>query len=255
MMNSHANVPDVAVTSHGVGPSVLVIDSDPGVRLLLRRELTAAGYCVEGNEPNEGALTRIATLGFDLLMLDIDSPESGGPDSIRIVRELSPVPILALSVHGEEDAIVEALHTGADDYIQKPFRLKELLARTMNALRRRALEQGKPLLVVGGDLKIDLLRRRIYLHDQAVHLAIKSYEVLRVLAECPGQVLTHNQILIAVWGEHRTDRIEYLRHVIQNLRQKLEPDPKHPLYILVERGVGYRLNARTLSRIAAVTVE
>jgi two-component system, OmpR family, KDP operon response regulator KdpE len=112
-------------------------------------------------------------------------------------------------------------------------------------LRRRALEQGKPALLVGGDVAIDLLRRRVQRHGQVVRLALKSYEVLRVLAESPGKVLTHSQILGAVWGNRRVARVEYLRIAIQDLRNKLEPDPARPVYILTERGIGYRLNMQT----------
>ena len=239
---------DLDMAPHGTGPRVLVMDEDPGMRLLLRRELTAAGYRAQDVEPREGALGLFAEHGFDLLILDIDSPAVGGRDSIRIVREFSAVPILALSVHGEEDAIAEALSLGADDYVQKPVRLKELLARATNALRRRAFDQGKAALVVSDGLEIDLLHRRVRLHGCVVRLPPNCYEVLRVLAENPGKVLTHREILCAVWGAGRADRIEYLRVAIRNLRQRLEADPVHPLHILTETRVGYRLDVRGPTR-------
>lgn len=227
---------------HVGGPNVLVLDADPGVRRLLRRELSAAGFHVQEEEPNTSSLFGISLQKIDLLILDLDSPEGGGMDAIRIVRDISGVPILTLSVRGDEESMVEALLLGADDYIQKPFRLKELLARSMNALRRRAQEQGKPVLIVGDDVVIDLLRRRVQRRGQVVHLALKSYDVLRVLAEDTGKVLTHGQIMAAVWGTRRVARVEYLRIAIQDLRTKLEPDPARPIYILTERGIGYRLN-------------
>lgn len=239
---------DLDMTPHSTGPRVLVMDEDPGMRLLLRRELTAAGYRAQDAVPREGALRRFTEREFDLLILDIDSSAVGGRDSIRFVRELSPVPILALSAHGEEEAVAEALLLGADDYIQKPVRLKELLARAINALRRRAFVQGKPALVVSDGLEIDLLHRRVCLNGRVVRLPPNCYEVLRVLAENPGKVLTHREILCAVWGVGRADRIEYLRVAIRNLRQRLEADPVHPLHILTETRVGYRLEIRGPTR-------
>jgi two-component system, OmpR family, KDP operon response regulator KdpE len=243
-MRPQADQWNARTSSPTTAPRVLVIDQDAGVRRLLRRELTAAGYFVHDAEPAREALGRVATHQFDLLILDIDSPASGGPEAIRIVREFSLVPILALSARGEEDSPVGALDVGADDWMQKPFGVKELLARVRNALRRRAREQGKPLRVVGGDLEIDLLYRRVRLHGHDVHLPLKSYEVLRTLAENAGKVLTHQEILAAVWGPPPVGRIEYLRMTIQELRRRLEVDPAHPLYILTEPRVGYRLDAR-----------
>jgi two-component system, OmpR family, KDP operon response regulator KdpE len=223
------------------GPSVLVADDDPAVRLLLRRELTAAGYRVQAVEPSQRALRSITERQFDLLILDIDAAAAGGLEAIRIAREMSTVPILALSVRADEDATIEALEKGADDYVRKPFGVKELLARVKNVLRRRTREQGKPALLVTGDLEIDLLYRRVRLRGQEVHLPVKLYEVLRVLAEGVGRVRTREEILRAVWGARRAERIEYLRSAIRELRRKLEADPAHPRYIVTEMGVGYRL--------------
>jgi two-component system, OmpR family, KDP operon response regulator KdpE len=229
---------------HGgnTGPRVLVIDQDVGVRRLLRRELTAAGYRVQDAEPGRGVLTRVTGRQLDLLILDIDSAAGGGLDCIRAVHEVSPIPVLALSSRSDEDAAVGALEVGAGDYIQKPFSTKELLARVKSALRRAAREQGKPEKVVSGDLEIDLLYRRVRLAGCDVRLPLKSYEVLRVLAEHPGKVLKHGEILDAVWGPNRVDRIGYLRIVIQELRRRFGDDPTHPRYILTEARVGYRLN-------------
>jgi len=222
-------------------PHVFVVDDDPGIRRLLHRELEAASYSVQDSAAGPAALQAVAERPFDLLILDIDSPASGWEDVIRLVRGVSPLPILALSASDDEDAAARALDYGADDYVQKPFRMKELLARVTNALRRRSLEQGKPARVVSGDLEIDLLYHRVRLHGQPVHLRHKSYEVLRVLAEKAGQVLSHREILSAVWGEGCADRIAYLRVAIRELRLKLEADPAHPRHIVTEAVVGYRL--------------
>jgi two-component system, OmpR family, KDP operon response regulator KdpE len=226
------------------GPSVLVIDDDPAIRRMLRQVLTAAGYRVQDVAPGQGAVGRIAEREFDLLILDIDQPAGNGPELIQIMRNLSPAPILALSVRDDESAAVSALENGADDYVRKPFGLNELLARVMTALRRRARERGKPPVVVTGDLEIDLLHRRIRLHGQEIHLSVKLYEVLRVLAENAGRVQTHEEILRTVWGSHSAERVEYVRVAIRKLRRQLEADPTDPRYLLTEPGIGYRLEVR-----------
>jgi two-component system KDP operon response regulator KdpE len=228
------------------GPRVLVIDDDPAIRRLLRQVLTRAGYRVEDLAPAQGAVVRVAERPFDLLILDIDEPAGIGPDPIGVLRDLSPASILALSVRDDENAAASALENGADDYVRKPFGLNELLARVKIALRRKARERGKPALFSTGDLEIDLLHRRIRLRGQEIHLPVKRYEVLRVLAEGAGKVLTHETILRAVWGPRHAERVEYLRVAIRDLRRKLEADPCHPRYIVTEQRVGYRLE--TVSR-------
>ena len=211
------------------------------MRRLLHRLLTAAGYDVYEAESGKDATGCIAERGFDLLILDLDSPVEGGPETIRLVREVSPLPILALSAGDGEEATASALDVGADDFLRKPFGVKELLARAKNALRRRAQELGRPAQVVSGDLEIDLLYRRVRLRGREVHLPPKCHEVLRMLAGRAGNVITHKEILAAVWGPHHADRIEYLRSAIRDLRSKLEADPAHPRHILTEARVGYRL--------------
>jgi two-component system, OmpR family, KDP operon response regulator KdpE len=236
------------------GPYVLVADDDPGVRRLLRRALTAESYQVDHCTPGADTLESITQQRFDLLILDIDSPSCSGLDVLRELRRLSPIPILALSANLKEEIAVNALESGADDYVQKPFRVRELLARVKNALRRRRVEQGRPARVVTGPLEIDLLRRHVLRNGRTVHLARKSYEVLKVLAENPGQVISHSRILSSVWGAGRADRITYLRFVIRDLRMRLEPDPSRPRFILTEAHVGYRLELQpccTSSELAA----
>ena len=242
-MPSEANRNVFEAQFHSAGPSVLVIDEDPALRRLLRRELVAAGYRVNDIEPGQSALGCIAEGQFDLLILDIDSSRGSGSRAIRAVREFSQVPILALSAHGKEDAMVDVLDSGADDYVLKPFGTKELLARVNNALRRRAREQGRPAKVVSGEIEIDLLHRRVRSGGRDVHLPPKPYEVLRVLAERVGKVVAYEEILAAVWGPRHVAR-GYLRGAIRELRFKLEADPGHPLHILTEPRVGYRLQAR-----------
>ena len=217
-------------------------DDDPGIRRLLQRELSAEGFSVHGSAVS-AALQDSVEWPFDLLILDIDSPGARGTEAIRIVRRTSPLPIVALSSRNDGDLAAEALECGADDYMQKPFSTKELLARVTNALRHRCVEQGKAARVMCGGLEIDLLHRRVSIYGQQVRLPHKSYEVLRVLAEKPGQVVSHSEILKSVWGPDSVDRTSYLRVAIRELRRKLEADPARPCHIGTETHVGYRLNA------------
>lgn len=230
------------------GPQIFIVEDDRAIRALLRRELTAAGYCVRESEPGQAALRSIAECQIDLLILDIDSEAGGGLEAIRLVRELSRVPILALSTRGDENATADALNSSADDYVRKPFGTKEAVACIKNTLWRRAREQGKAAEIVTGDLDIDLLCRRVRSRGQEVHLSAKPFEVLRVLAEGAGKALTHKEILRAVWGSHQLDR-QYLRLAIGALRRKLEPDPAHPRHILTENGVGYRLEIQKYTEL------
>jgi two-component system KDP operon response regulator KdpE len=158
---------------------VLIIDEDPAIRRLLRRLLGSAGYRSQEMEPGQAALGRLAEGPFDLAIFDIDAAGWSGAEAVRFVRGASPIPILALSAHSGEDVTVEALESGADDLVRKPFSTRELLARVANAMRRRAREQGRALQVVTGDLEIDLLHRRIRSRGQEVRLSAKPYEVLR----------------------------------------------------------------------------
>jgi two-component system, OmpR family, KDP operon response regulator KdpE len=226
------------------GPSILVIDDDPAIRRMLRQLLAGAGYRVQDATPGEAALERVAERRFNLPIVDIDEPPGIGPGLIRIMRSLSPAPILALSVRSDESAAVSALQNGADDYVRKPFGGDELLARVMTALRRTAREQGKPPALVTGDLEINLLLRRIRLRGREVRLSVKLYEVLRVLAEKPGRVLTHEEILRRVWGRQSAKRVDYVRVAVRKLRRQLEIDPSHPRYLVTEPGIGYRLEVR-----------
>ena len=222
------------------GPSILVVDEDPAIRLLLRRGLNAAGYRVRDAAPAQTEPGFLARLEFDLLILDIDAAACGGTEMIRNLRQHSAVPIVALSARQDEGASVAALDSGADDYVRKPFGREELLARIRNVLRRRAVEQGRPVLLISGDLEIDLVHRRVRRQGQEVKLSAKPYAVLRLLAENAGKVLTHAELLCAVWGEQHAGRVPYLRLAIRTLRRHLETDPAHPRILVTETRVGYR---------------
>jgi two-component system KDP operon response regulator KdpE len=229
-------------------PRVLIIDEDLSIRRLLRRVLGAAGYQTEDMAPGQTALRCIVERPFDLAILDLDAGSWAADEAIQFVRGVSPIPILALSSRADADITVEALDSGADDCVRKPFDMKELLARVANAMRRRARAEGEASKIVTGDLEIDLLHRRVRSCGRDVHFAVKPYEVLRRLAEDAGKVVPHQEILRAVWGLDRADHIAYLRVAIRELRRKLEPDPKRPCYILAEPRVGYRLSMQRTVR-------
>lgn len=222
---------------------VLVMDQDPAIRLFLRRRLTKAGYSVQDAEPTE-AVCRESIEQFDLLILDLDLPEGSGANLISTIRDASTIPILALSNRYEEAAAIAALRSGADDLIRKPFGVGELLARAENALRRRAREQGQHVRLAAGSIEIDLWHRRVYSQGVEVHLPLKEYEALRVLAENADRVVGHNDLLGAVWGSRDLKHLAYLRLVIRALRRKLEPDPDRPQHILTETRIGYCLRTR-----------
>jgi two-component system, OmpR family, KDP operon response regulator KdpE len=216
------------------------MDRDPAIRLWLRRRLAKAGHSVQDVEPGE-VIPEESVRQFDLLILDVDLPEEGGVNLIRAIRDASAMPILALSSRGDEDTAITALKTGADDLVRKPFGIEELLARAENALRRRAREQGQHVRVAAGSIEIDLWHRRVYSQGVEVHLPVKEYEVLRVLAENADRVVARNDLLGTVWGDPDLKRLWYLRQAIRALRRKLEPYPSRPQYILTETCVGYRL--------------
>ena len=220
---------------------VMIVDDDPANRKYLRRILTEQRYRVSEITSAKAALHSIAEDRPDLLILSLDSYDVDGSETMLSLRAISSVPIIAISVRDNEDSIVEALENGADDYVKKPFVARELLARIQSALRRTMRMQRKPPLFVSGDLKVDLARRLVWSQGRQVHLSPKPYQVLRVLVENGGKVVTHEDILISVWGLERKDRLQYLRLAIRVLRRSLERDPTHPNLIVTETRIGYRL--------------
>lgn len=220
---------------------VLVIDDEPPIRKLLRMGLSAHGY--EILEASNGR-TALATLAQnpDLIILDLGLPDIQGLELLRTIRSRNEsVPIVVLSSRGDEAGKVEALDLGADDYVTKPFGMDELLARMRAALRHRLQVQGERPVFHAGALTIDLVRRVVRVQDNEVKLSPKEYELLRVLVQHAGKVLTHRFLLGALWNE-LTDA-QYLRVYVRQLRQKIEPDPERPEYILTETGIGYRLRS------------
>jgi two-component system KDP operon response regulator KdpE len=220
---------------------VLVVDDEPQIRRFLRTTLSAHGYRVKEASSGCEALALTATEQPELLLLDLGLPDIDGLEVIRRLREWSTVPIIIVSVRGHESEKIAALDKGADDYVTKPFGMGELLARMRAALRHRLqAELDEPVFRVAG-LTVDLGRRVVTVESHEVRLTPKEYDLLRLLVTHAGKVITHQHLLRAVWGPGSVHETHYLRVYIGQLRQKLEPDPAQPRYILTEPGVGYRL--------------
>jgi two-component system, OmpR family, KDP operon response regulator KdpE len=226
------------------GARILVVDDEPEITRALRSILTANGFEPTLAASAEEALDVLHRRRPDLLLLDIVLPDGSGLDIIRTVRtELGlDLPIVILSVRGEEDSKVQALDLGADDFLTKPFGVRELLARMRAALRRAggARPEGGAILE-HGPIRMDLERREVTVEGRSVHLTPKEYDTLHYLLTHIGKLVTHTALLQAVWGPEYANSRPYLHVFIGQLRRKLEPDPAHPRYIVTEPGVGYRL--------------
>jgi two-component system, OmpR family, KDP operon response regulator KdpE len=218
---------------------VLVVDDEPQILRALRTSLRGAGYEVDTAETAEQALTQLAVSPPDAVILDLVLPDGRGTDIARELRTWSNVPVIVLSVVGDESEKVAALDAGADDYVTKPFGIDELLARLRAALRRGD-PSGEPVLEIGA-LSVDLEKRSVHVDGKLVQLTPHEFELLRALARNPGKLMTHSVLLREVWGRAYGDESHYLHVYVSQLRRKLEPDPARPRYILTEPGAGYRL--------------
>ncbi len=221
---------------------ILVVDDEAQIRKFLRIALDASGFeVVEARTGAEG-IASCATTSPSLVILDLGLPDMDGKEVVRRIREWSETPILVLSVRQSEIEKVASLDAGADDYVVKPFGIAELLARVRALLRGRAQPGATPASeIVVGDLTVDLARHEVRLGGELVKLTRKEFELLRVLAQNVGRILTHGQILREVWGKAHEADTQYLRVFISQLRQKLHDDPADPRFILNEPGVGYRM--------------
>ena len=220
---------------------VLVVDDEPPIRKLLRMGLTAQGYQTL-EAPNGKAALELLSQAPDLIILDLGLPDTQGHDLLRTIRARNEsVPIVVLSSRGDEAGKVQALDLGADDYITKPFGMDELLARMRAALRHQLQTHGERPIFRVGDLSVDLVRRTVKVGDMDIKLSPKEYDLLRVLVQHAGKVLTHKFLLGELW-DNLTDA-QYLRVYVRQLRQKIEADPEQPQYVLTETGIGYRLRA------------
>ena len=220
---------------------ILVVDDEPQITRVLRRGLTAHRYDVRVAAEGEAALELFGDWNPDLVVTDLSMPNMDGLELCRRLRAISNVPIIVLSVKGDERVKVEALDAGADDYVTKPFGMDELLARVRATLRRNPNLAGEATkLVETGHFRIDIEARLVTLNLKEVHLTPKEFDLMVHLVRHAGKVLTHRSLLAAVWGGDYVEQTEYLRVFIGQLRKKIEPNPATPQYILTEPWIGYR---------------
>ena len=220
---------------------VLVVDDEPQITRVLRTVLTGQGYQVRTAGEGESALSDFTEWRPELVITDLFMPHMDGVELCRRIRAISNVPIIVLSVKGEERTKVEALDSGADDYVTKPFGIDELLARVRAALRRGSGEADLASFEVG-DFRIDLEGRRVHIGGSEIRLTPKEFDLFVYMARHPSRVITHRTLLEAVWGEASQEQPEYLRVFMGQLRKKLEPDSSNPRYLVTEPWVGYRFN-------------
>jgi two-component system KDP operon response regulator KdpE len=221
---------------------VLVVDDEPQITRVLRTVLTSQGYQVRTAGEGESALSNFTEWHPELVITDLFMPRMDGLELCKRIRAVSTVPIIVLSVKGEERTKVEALDSGADDYVTKPFGIEELMARVRAALRRAAGGATDVPAFDVGDFRVDLEGRRVHVNGNEVRLTPKEFDLFVYFARHPSKVITHRTLLEAVWGEASQEQPEYLRVFMGQLRKKLEPDPSNPRYLLTEPWVGYRLN-------------
>jgi two-component system KDP operon response regulator KdpE len=222
------------------GQRVLVVDDETSIRRYLRAALSAQGFAVYEAANGQEAINGSVLYHPDLIILDLGLPDIDGVEVTRNLREWSQTPIIILSVREAENDKVAALDAGADDYLTKPFGTGELMARIRVALRRMSHRSDEPILQVD-KLKMDLSRRMVTVDEDEISLTPTEYELLRLLLQNAGKVLTHHQLLRQVWGTAYESEMHILRVNISNLRRKIEPDPSRPRYLLTEPGVGYRI--------------
>lgn len=221
---------------------ILIADDEPQITRVLRTGLTTRGYDVRVAADGESTLDTFSDWPPDLVVTDLSMPNMDGLELCRRLRLISEVPIIVLSVRGEERIKVEALDAGADDYVTKPFSMEELLARVRAALRRAPSTSAGETVLEAGDFRLDLETRSITVQGNDIHLTPKEFDLLSHLMRHSGKVLTHRKLLTAIWGGNYAEQTEYLRVFIGQLRKKIEPDPSTPRYILTEPWIGYRFD-------------
>ena len=220
---------------------VLVVEDDNGIRESLFETLGALGFAVGEACNGEEALLRLRMVNYDAVLLDINMPGIGGTETCRRICHSYPgLPVIMLTVRDEEEDKVEALDSGAYDYVTKPFQILELAARLRAVIRRYNASFRSETVSVIGDITVDSDRRRVEKRGEEIHLAPKQYETLCYLMEHAGHPVRHDRLLSSVWGPLYGNEREYLRVVINQLRKKIEDDPAHPTYILTENNIGYR---------------
>jgi len=221
---------------------ILIVDDERQITRVLSRGLATRDYDVHVAADGEAALQTFGDWHPDLVITDLSMPNMNGLELCRRLRALSEVPIIVLSVKGEERAKVEALDAGADDYVTKPFGINELLARIRATLRRAPLTQDAKNVLEAGDFRMQLDERKLTINSRELHLTPKEFDLMVYLLRHSGKVLTHHMLLGAIWGGDYTKQTEYLRVFVGQLRKKIESDPANPKYILTEPWIGYRFD-------------
>ncbi len=223
--------------------TILLVDDEPQIARWLNPSLRAAGYEVDNAETGAAALARAAAGPCDLILLDLGLPDMDGKDVIARVREWSEMPIIVLSARDQEAEKVAALDLGANDFVNKPVGIDELLARIRASLRNRARRATQAPVFRSGDLEINLAARRVKVEGEEMRLTPREYDLLKALARQAGMVLTHAQIIASVWGPDAAVEAQHVRVLMAQLRNKIEADPSNPRLLLTETGVGYRLRS------------
>ncbi len=219
---------------------ILVVDDEQHITMVMRSGLTKHGYDVRVAAEGEAALELFQLWTPDLVITDLSMPNMDGLEVCRRLRAISTVPIIVLSVKGDETVKIEALDAGADDYVTKPFAMGEFLARVRAGLRRSPADREQETVLEEADCRVDLQTREVKVCAKEIHLTPKEFDLLVYLLRNAGKVLTHRTVLSAVWGGNYVEQNEYLRVFIGRLRKKIEKDPARPRYILTEPWVGYR---------------
>ena len=221
--------------------NVLIVDDERSIRVSLRTILSNIGFEIVEAARGEEALSLVRSASFDAVLLDINMPGMGGVEVCRQMRlESARLPIVMLTVQGSEDRKVEALDAGADDYITKPFQLRELIARLKAAVRRNKAFESDETVILIGDVKLDPVRHLVQKKGRSVHLTPKQFELLHYLMTNAGRPVPHAKLLRTVWGPEYGDELEYLRTFVRQLRTKIEDDPGNPKYLMTEAHIGYR---------------
>ena len=222
---------------------ILVVDDETQITRVLRTSLSSHAYDVRVANDGETALEIMKDWTPDLVITDLSMPNMDGLELTRRLRATSKIPILVLSVRGEERTKVQALDAGADDYVTKPFSMVELLARVRASLRRIPIpDEAEPAKIEVGDFRIDLAAHKVLVREKEVHLTPKEFDLLVYLARHAGRVVPHRSLLASIWGGQSTEQVEYLRVFVGQLRKKLEPEASSPRYIVTEPWVGYRFD-------------
>ncbi len=234
--------------------TVLVIEDEPPIRKLFNISLDGAGYkVVECDNGSEG-MRLAASIRPELILLDLGLPDMDGKQVIANVREWAQIPIVVCSVRDSDDEVIKALELGADDYVTKPFNPDVLLARIQACLRKAVTQEAGEPELTNGALRMDLVRHEVFLNNEKIVFTPKEYDLLRYFLIHRGKMLTHKQILKEVWGAAHIEDMQYLRVYVSQLREKIEPDPASPSYIVTEPGIGYRMETIAEAAVPALKV-